>query len=98
MMFHHSTVPQVWCQKHLPYGSYHEFVKGMPQLASTRLHTCPGKGSTTGWSSSEVPSHTKFENPSLNDAGRPPPRAAIGTGVGCGFGERGVRVDCVVDV
>ncbi len=26
MMFHHSTVPQVWCQKHLPYGSYHEFL------------------------------------------------------------------------
>ncbi len=26
MMFHHSTVPQVWCQKHLPYGSYHEFI------------------------------------------------------------------------
>ena len=36
MMFHHSTVPQVWCQKHLPYGSYHEFLKWMPQLASTR--------------------------------------------------------------
>src|SRR5688572_21505241 len=47
---------------------------------------------------SEIPSHSEFENSSLNDRRRPPPCSAIQAGVGGGFSKHRVRVQRVIDV